>query len=169
MKVSSSCLKQSFERSFIMRRVKKGDIVGIHCVGMLESGEVFESTAESEPFFFQVGAPEVLPGLSEAVIGMAEGEEKEVVLPPEKAFGKRDESLIKKIPRDAIKLETEPQVGMMLNLIVDTPHGEVQFPATVTDLDEDSITLDLNPPLAGKSVIFRIKLLSIHDPLELGL
>ncbi len=152
-----------------MRRVKLGDVVSIYCVGMLENGEIFESTREGEPFFFEVGSPEVIPGLSEAVLGMAEGEEKEVLLSPDKAFGERDENLVKKIPRAAISLETEPQVGMMLNLIVDTPQGEMQFPALVTAVDEENITLDLNPPLAGKNVIFRIKLVGIHDREELAL
>ncbi len=146
-----------------MRRAKVGDVVSIYCVGMLENGEIFEKTPEGEPFFFEVGSPEIIPGLSEAVIGMAEGEEKEVLLSPDKAFGERDENLVREIPREAISLETEPQVGMMLNLIVDTPQGEMQFPALVTAVDEERIVLDLNPPLAGKNVIFRIKLLGIHD------
>ena len=152
-----------------MRRVQKGDVVSIHCVGMLENGEIFESTSEDEPFYFEVGSPEIIPGLSEAVIGMAEGEEKEVLLPPDKAFGERDENLVREIPREALSLETEPQPGMMLNLIVDTPQGEVQFPALVAAVDPQRIVLDLNPPLAGKNVIFRIKLLGIHDREELSL
>ncbi|HFC97685.1 MAG TPA: peptidylprolyl isomerase [Thermosulfurimonas dismutans] len=152
-----------------MRRAKVGDVVSIYCVGMLENGEIFEETPEGEPFFFEVGSPEIIPGLSEAVIGMAEGEEKEVLLTPDKAFGPRDENLVREIPRGAISLETEPREGMMLNLIVDTPQGEMQFPALVTAVDENRIVLDLNPPLAGKNVIFRIKLLGIHDRDELEL
>jgi len=152
-----------------MRRAQIGDVVSIHCVGMLENGEIFESTPEDQPFYFEVGSPEIIPGLSEAVIGMAEGEEKEVLLSPDKAFGERDENLVREIPREALSLETEPQPGMMLNLIVDTPQGEMQFPALVTAVDAEKIVLDLNPPLAGKNVIFRIKLLAIHDREELTL
>lgn len=150
-----------------MRRVKEGDVVSIYCVGMLENGEVFERTPEGEPFYFEVGSPEIIPGLSEAVIGMAEGEEKEVLLSPDKAFGERDDNLVKEIPRAAISLETEPQVGMMLNLIVDTPQGEMQFSALVTAVNDEKIVLDFNPPLAGKNVIFKIKLVGIHDGEEL--
>ena len=146
-----------------MRRVKEGDVVSIYCVGMLENGEVFERTPEGEPFFFEVGSSDIIPGLSEAVIGMAEGEEKEVVIPPEKAFGERDENLVKDLPREAISLEDEPQVGMMLTLVMDTPQGEVQFPALVTAVNDERIVLDFNPPLAGKNLIFKIKLVGIHD------
>ncbi len=146
-----------------MRKAKLGDVVSIHCVGRLESGEVFESTEGGPPFQFQVGAPEIIPGLSEAIIGMAEGEEKEVTLPPEKAFGKRDERLVKIVPREALSLDTEPQVGMMLNLVFNTEQGEVTLPATITKLDEENITLDLNPPLAGQTVVFNIKLVEIQN------
>ncbi len=146
-----------------MRRVKLGDVVSIHCVGRLENGEVFESTEGGPPFQFQVGSPEIIPGLSEAVIGMAEGEEKEVTLTPEKAFGERDERLVKVVPRAALSLDSEPQVGMMLNLVFNTEQGEVTLPATITHLDEENITLDLNPPLAGQNVIFYIKIVEIQN------
>ena len=118
----------------------------------------FENTFEKEPFVFQVGSPEIIPGLSEAVIGMEEGEEKEVVIPPEKAFGPRDENLVKAVPKDAINLDVEPEPGLMLHLIVDTPQGEMTFPAIVVEVNENEIVLDLNPPLAGQELIFQIKL-----------
>ncbi len=146
-----------------MRRVKLGDVISIHCEGRLENGEIFESTFEGPPFQFQVGSPDIIPGLSEAVIGMAEGEEKEVTLSPDKAFGERDERLVKIVPRDVINLDIEPRVGMVLNLVFNTHEGEMTFPATITDLDENNITLDLNPPLAGETVIFKIKLVKILD------
>ncbi len=146
-----------------MRKVKLGDVVSIHCVGRLENGEVFESTEGGPPFQFQVGSPEIIPGLSEAVIGMAEGEEKEVTLTPDKAFGERDERLVKVVPREALSLDTEPQVGMMLNLVFNTEQGEVTRPATITNLDEENITLDLNPPLAGQNVTFYIKVVEIQN------
>jgi len=149
-----------------MRKVQLGDVVSIHCVGKVSDGEVFENTYEREPFVFQVGSPEIIPGLSEAVIGMVEGEEKEVTIPPEKAFGPRDENLVKKVPRDAINLDVEPEPGLMLSLIVDTPQGEMTFPATVLEVSEEEITLDLNPPLAGKELIFQIKLEKILSPSE---
>ncbi len=146
-----------------MRKVQLGDVVSIHCVGRLANGEVFESTEGGPPFQFQVGSPEIIPGLSEAVLGMSEGEEKEVTLPPEKAFGARDERLVKVVPREALNLDTEPQVGMMLNLVFNTEQGEVTLPATIVNLDEENITLDLNPPLAGENVTFYIKLVEIHN------
>lgn len=149
-----------------MRKVQVGDVVSIHCVGRLASGEVFEDTTQGEPFVFEVGSPEIIPGLSEAVLGMTEGEEREVVIPKEKAFGDRDENLVRSIPRDAINLDVEPLPGMMLNLIVDTPQGEMTFPAMVMNVSEEEIILDLNPPLAGEDLYFTIKLVKILNESE---
>lgn len=141
-----------------MRKVQLGDVVSIHCVGKLRSGEVFENTFDGDPFIFQVGSQEIIPGLSEAVIGMTEGEEKEVVIPYQKAFGPRDENLVRAIPREALSLDVVPEPGLMLNLIIDTPQGEMTFPATIVEVTEEDIVLDLNPPLAGEDLYFKIKL-----------
>ncbi len=149
-----------------MRKVQVGDVVSIHCIGKLKNGEVFENTFEKEPFVFQVGSPEIIPGLSEAVIGMSEGEEKEVVIPPEKGFGPRDENLVRAIPKDSLNLDVEPEPGLMLNLIVDTPQGEMTFPATIVEITDNEIVLDLNPPLAGQDLIFKIKIEKIVNPTE---
>ncbi|MDF2952824.1 MAG: Peptidyl-prolyl cis-trans isomerase [Thermodesulfobacterium sp.] len=149
-----------------MRKVQMGDVVSIHCIGKLKNGEIFENTFDKEPFVFQVGSPEVIPGLSEALIGMEEGEEKEVMIPSDKAFGPRDENLVRTIPKEALSIDVEPKEGLMLNLIVDTPQGEMNFPATIVKVTDEELVLDLNPPLAGEDLLFQIKLLKIFSPEE---
>lgn len=149
-----------------MRKVQVGDVVSIHCVGKLASGEVFEDTFQGDPFVFEVGSPEIIPGLSEAILGMAEGEEREVVVPKEKAFGDRDENLIRRIPKEGLDLDVDPTPGLMLNLIINTPQGEMNFPALIVDVTEEEIVLDLNPPLAGEDLYFKIKLVKILNDSE---
>jgi peptidylprolyl isomerase len=144
-----------------MRKVQVGDVVSIHLVGKTSSGEVFEDTYQSEPFVFEVGSPEVIPGLSEAVLGMSEGEEKEVVIPFDKAFGPRDQNLVRTVSRSGLELDVEPEPGMPLSLILDTPQGEITIPARVIEVTEEEITLDLNPPLAGEDLYCSIKLIRI--------
>jgi len=146
-----------------MRKVQIGDVVSIHCIGKLKNGEIFENTYNAEPFIFQVGSPEIIPGLSEALVGMEEGEEKEVLIPSDKAFGPRDENLVRTIPRDALSIDVEPEEGLMLNLIVDTPRGEMNFPVTIVKVTDTELVLDLNPPLAGEDLYFQIKLLKIYN------
>jgi FKBP-type peptidyl-prolyl cis-trans isomerases 2 len=144
-----------------MRKVQFGDVVSIHLVGNTSSGEVFEDTYQSEPFVFEVGSPEIIPGLSEDVVGMSEGEEKEVVIPSDKAFGPRDPNLVRTVSRAGLELDVEPELGMLLSLFLDTPRGEIIIPARVIEVTEEDIPLDLNPPLAGEDLYCSIKLVRI--------
>ena len=133
--------------------VKKGDKVKLHFSGKLKDGKVFAATEGEKPLEFRVGAGEILPGIDEEVIGMEKGEEKEITVPPEKGFGKRKEELVMKVAKDVFKGE-KLQVGQRVS--VQTQQGRTRS-AQVMKIGEDRVTLDLNNPLAGKELIFKIK------------
>ncbi|RMD57516.1 peptidylprolyl isomerase [Candidatus Woesearchaeota archaeon] len=138
--------------------VKKGDKIKVEYTGKFESGEVFDSSEKhKEPLTFQVGSGQLIKGFDEAVIGMEVGEEKEVTLNPEDAYGPRNEQLVQKVPKE--KLPEGAKEGA--TLVVNLPNGQ-QIPARIVSIDDDSATLDLNHPLAGKKLVFKIKVLSIE-------
>lgn len=142
-------------------KVKVGDSVKVDYEGRFESGEVFDSSKHgdhSHPLVFKVGNKEVIDGFDKAVVGMEVGEEKEFKLSPGEGYGQRNEQLLQKIPRDRLPLGQEPQAGMVLML--KSPEGH-QIPAKITAVDDKNITIDLNHPLAGKTLIFKIKLVEI--------
>ncbi len=141
--------------------VEQGNHVKVEYTGTFDDGTVFDSSAEheGEPLGFDVGASQVVPGFEQAMIGMEEGEEKEFHLDPADAYGERDERLIKPIPRDQFP-PGDIQEGMMIML--GTPQGE-RFPATIAQISDEEITLDLNHPLAGKALNFKVKLLEISE------
>ncbi|HDN50427.1 MAG TPA: FKBP-type peptidyl-prolyl cis-trans isomerase [Thermoplasmatales archaeon] len=142
-------------------KIKKGDTVTVEYTGMLEDGTVFDSTEkQGELLTFEVGAGQLIQGFENAVIGMEEGEEKEITLQPSEAYGDINPQLIESIERDQLALEEEPEVGMVL--IMKTPDGH-EFPAIITDVSEDAITIDFNHPLAGKAVQFKIKVVGISS------
>ncbi|MCA9485498.1 MAG: peptidylprolyl isomerase, partial [Nanoarchaeota archaeon] len=129
--------------------VKKHDTVTVDYEGRLENGEIFDSSNHgdhSHPLTFEAGAGQVIPGFDSAVLGMKEGEEKEVTIKPEQAYGQHNPELEQKVPRSALKMDKEPEVGMMLGL--NTPDGR-QAAVHISAVDKESITVDLNPPLAG--------------------
>lgn len=140
--------------------VKKGDKVKIEYTGTLEDGTVFDSSKDREPLEFEVGSEKIIKGFDDAVMGMEKGEEKEITLKPEEAYGEPKDELIKKFPRDQVPTEQELKPGMMLALA--TPDGR-QFPAKIVDLDDKELTLDLNHPLAGKTLKFNIKVVEISS------
>jgi peptidylprolyl isomerase len=91
---------------------------------------------------------------------MEKGQEKEVTIKPEEAYGQRNPELEQKIPKDSLKMDKEPEPGMMLGL--STPDGR-QAAVSILAVDKDTITVDLNPPLAGKTLIFKVKVVDIKS------
>jgi len=135
--------------------IKKGDKVKVDYTGKLDDGTVFDTSDGKQPLEFEVGAGMVIKGFDEAVVGMKKGEEKEIKLKPEDAYGEPKKDLLKKIPKEQLPKEPEPKAGMALML--STPDGK-QFPAKITEVGKDDVTIDLNHPLAGKNLNFKIKI-----------
>ena len=139
--------------------IKSGDKATVEYTGSLEDGTIFDSSErQGKPLEVEVGAGQVITGFEQAIIGMKKGEEKEVTLQPDEAYGGHNPQLVKSVPRSQIPRGPEPKVGMLIGIGLKT--GQ-QIPATVTEIFREKITLDLNHPLAGKVLLFRIKVLSI--------
>ena len=141
--------------------VKKGDTVKVEYTGTLEDGTVFDSSeSHKEPLEFQVSAGQVLPGFENAMIGMKNGESKEIKLAVSEAYGEYNPQFIRKIPRSQLPKDQEPKVGMVL--MVGLPNG-MQVPVKIVSVDAESVSIDLNHPLAGKALNFKIKIVGIED------
>lgn len=137
---------------------KNGDTVKVHYTGTLNDGEVFDSSEGREPLSFTIGSGQVIPGFNDALIGMEPGEEKSVKIPVDKAYGERKDEMVIVAPVEQIPPDLEPEIGQMLE--VGGPQGEV-LRVIVVGLDENNITLDANPPLAGEELNFKIELVEI--------
>ena len=141
-----------------MRQVRANDRVTIHYTGTLASGEVFDSSDGHDPLVFTAGVGEVIPGFDQAVLGMEEGQEKTVTIPPEEAYGPRQEELLLEIPREELPAEMNPQVGEIYQM---GQEPDMVMEAQVVAVDHESITLDANHPLAGEALTFRLRLVAI--------
>ena len=141
--------------------VKSGDKVKVEYTGTLDDGTVFDSSEKhGKPLEFEVGAKQVIPGFENAVIGMKKGEEKEVKLKSSEAYGDPRPELVKKFPREQLPKDKELKAGMML--AVGLPNG-AQIPARITDVNDKEVTIDMNHPLAGKGLNFKIKVVDISS------
>jgi peptidylprolyl isomerase len=121
-------------------------------------GTIFDSSLESEPFEFTLGDGSVIPGFDAGLLGMSEGDEKTLAIPPERAYGSRDEDLVAEIERAQIPPEIDPQVGAILQIT--SEEGDASN-VIITKVTDTSITLDGNHPLAGQALIFEVKLLQV--------
>lgn len=141
-----------------MSQAKSGDTVKIHYTGTLEDGTRFDSSKGRDPLEFELGSGQVIPGFEKAVEGMAVGEEKSVTIAPDDAYGPRREQMVQEVPKTALPDDLEPEKGMALQA-----QGQDGQPInlTVTQVGDETITVDANHPLAGKDLKFEIELVAI--------
>ncbi|MBC7911504.1 MAG: peptidylprolyl isomerase [Pyrinomonadaceae bacterium] len=141
-------------------QAKKGDTVRVHYEGRLTDGQVFDSSEGGEPLEFEVGSGQVITGFDEGVQGMSVGDKKTIEIEADDAYGQRNEALTREVPRDSMTLENDPQPGM--NLVLQLPDGN-EIPVAITEVTEETITLDANHPLAGHKLIFDIELVGVTE------
>ncbi len=141
--------------------IKDGDTIKIDYTGTLDDGTVFDSSEDhGQPLEFTVGTGQVIPGFDDAVRGMEEGEEKEVRIEPDQAYGPYNDELTRSVPKENIPEEMEVQIGMMLG--IQLPDGE-QIPARVAQINDEAVLLDMNHPLAGQALTFNIQVKEISS------
>lgn len=144
--------------------VKLNDNVLVDYEGRLEDGTVFDSSKHgdhSHPLEFVVGSNMVIKGFENAVLGMEKGEEKEFSIEPKEAYGEYNPQLLQEIPRQALPKDPEPKIGMML--VMQAENG-YKVSARIISVENSIIKIDINHPLAGKKLFFKIKVLEIKSP-----
>ena len=144
-----------------MQVVKKGDKIKVEYTGTLEDGSVFDSSDKhEEPLEFTVGAGQLIKGFEDAVVGMKIGEEKEIKLLPDEAYGPHNPELVKDMPKEIFPEGQDIQPGMVF--VVGLQDGR-QIPVWISKVTDEAVTVDLNPPLAGKTLTFKIKVIEIAE------
>ena len=142
-----------------MSEAKTGDTVHVHYTGTLDDGTVFDSSEGRDPLTVTLGSGQVIPGFEAAVVGMSVGETKKARLEPHDAYGERRDDLMLDVPRSDLPEDLEVELGTPLQL--QQEDGQA-VPVTVAALDESSITLDANPPLAGQALTFEMTLVDLQ-------
>lgn len=137
--------------------IQKGSKVGFEYT-LTVDGKVVDSSEGRGPLEYTQGDGKMIPGLTKELEGMKVGEEKTVVVKPEDAYGSPNPDGFKEIPITAVPKDMKVEPGMMLQM--QDEKGQV-FPARVTEVKKDSIMIDLNHPLAGKTLTFKVKIASV--------
>ena len=127
-----------------------------------ESGETLDSSKESGPFSYVHGIGYLVPGLESAMEGKSSGERFSITIPPAQGYGEWDEGLLQVIPKSVFDKVEDLQVGHQIQ--IEDPNGTRIV--SVTEIDEDGVTLDGNHPLAGVTLNFDIAIVDVRDATE---
>lgn len=141
-----------------MSTAAPGTTVSIHYTGTLADGTRFDSSEGRDPLSFQMGQGQIIPGLEKALEGLSEGETTKVTIPADEAYGQRNPQATQQVPREAVPDHIPLETGTQLQ--VQSPDGNT-LPVTVTEVTEESVTLDANHPLAGEDLTFEVEVVSV--------
>lgn len=140
------------------RHVKVGDRVKIHFTGKLDDGSIFDSSIDKDPLIFKVGNGDIIQGIDEAIVGMKLGQEKVLHVTSDKAYGAIERELIISIEKEKLPGDLEIQIDQELQIPNDDGNP---INVRITNITDHTIELDGNHPLAGKNLIFDLKLIEI--------
>lgn len=141
-----------------MQTVKSGDKVRVHYHGKLTDGSTFDTSEGREPLEFTVGNGQVIKGFDDAVLNMSVGDKITVNIPVDNAYGQRNDDMMMEYPKSEFPADMKPEVGMELHMSDNM--GNV-FPVVIEAVNDETVILDANHPLAGKDLTFDLELVSI--------
>jgi FKBP-type peptidyl-prolyl cis-trans isomerase SlyD len=141
-------------------RIEKGRVVDLDYSLHLGDGEVVDRSEPGEPLTYLHGEGEIVPGLESALEGMEQGQQKKVVVSPDSGYGDRDPTRVQRVPREAFPPGFVPQIGMELS--AQGPDGE-EVPFVIEKVEPGTVTIDLNHPLAGKTLHFDVTVRAVRE------
>jgi FKBP-type peptidyl-prolyl cis-trans isomerase SlyD len=146
------------EKSKDANVIKDGSVVSFEYTLSGEDGKTIESNKGKAPLKYTQGSQQIVPGLEKGLAGMKAGEEKRVKVKPEDGYGPVDPKGFQEFPKDKI-----PSEGLKVGavLMARGPQGQ-QVPVRVHEIKENTVVLDLNHPMAGKTLVFDIKVLDVQ-------
>ena len=140
-------------------KVAENTVVDIHYTLTDKDGDVLDRSKEGEPLSYLHGANNIIDGLEEALVGRVVGDKLNVVVPPEKGYGERNENMVQRVPRSAFEGIEEIEVGFRFE--AETDNGSV--PVVVIEVDDESVVVDGNHPLAGETLTFDVEIVGVRE------
>lgn len=125
-----------------------------------DEGNVLDSSEGAQPLAYLQGAANIIPGLERALLGKQAGDELEVSIEPEDAYGEYSVELVATLNRSMFQGVDVLEPGMQFH--ASAPDGGMQV-VTIRDVDGDDVTVDGNHPLAGQRLHFQVKVVSVRE------
>lgn len=143
----------------MVNNVADGNVVKVHYTLKIDD-KVYDSTRGKEPFEFQVGMHQVIPGFENVLKGMKVGEKKSFQLSPDDGYGPEEPNCFREVSRSELPTEIKPEVGMELH--VHGPNNQV-IHVRIKEVKENVVVMDFNHPLVGKTLNYEVEIMDIKQ------
>lgn len=141
--------------------IKEKTVVSIHYTLTNDNGDVIDTSDDGKPLSFISGLGALIPGLEKELMGKSTGAKFNTRIEPAEAYGERRDELVEKVPRDQLGNIPDLKPGIQLQGQAD--NGQV-LTFTVIAMDDQTVTLDSNHPLAGVALNFAVEVVGIREP-----
>jgi len=140
-------------------KIENSRVVQIHYTLKDDQGEILDSSAGQDPLPYIHGVGALIPGLEKELLGKQAGEKFSVVIAPAEGYGEYDKARVFQVSSDGFQEDDELELGMQVQL--DTEDGPAI--ATITKIEGEEVTLDMNHPLAGASLHFDVEVMEVRE------
>ena len=146
------------------QKIQMGSRISLHFALLMPSGEEIDTTRRGKPASLSLGDGNLLPGFEEALLGLSAGDDAQLVIPAEQAFGERVEANVRLLAKTLFaEFNSEEPLEPGLVVSFQAPDGEL--PGVVKAVYDDTVQVDFNHPLSGSDITFDVSILSVAAPL----
>jgi FKBP-type peptidyl-prolyl cis-trans isomerase SlyD len=139
--------------------VANNKVVEIHYVLKDRDGELIDSSEGQTPLAYIHGIGNIIPGLEKELEGKNIGDKVKAVIPPAQGYGEYEEKMVHKIPKENFKDQSQIKIEAQFRVeMEDGPRI-----ATITQIEENDVTVDMNHPLAGEELHFDVEVMAVRD------
>ena len=139
----------------------EGAEVTLHFSLSLEDGQQVDSNFDADPATFTVGDGSLLPGFEQVLVGLGSGAKQSFRMAPEQGFGQPNPNNVQQVKRNSFEDGAELETGLVMTFL---DANKVEVPGVIREFDDEHVTVDFNHPLAGRTILFDVHILSVTTP-----
>ena len=152
-------------------KITENSVVSFHYTLTDKDGKVIDSSLTdkdgkviegNQPLTYLHGQGQIVPGLENTLAGKVVGDKLDVNVSAEEGYGEHQDFMVQQVPREAFQGVDDIEVGMQFQ--AQTPQGGMTV--TVTAVDETTVTVDGNHPLAGQDLFFAVEVVTVREATE---
>lgn len=140
------------------KTIENESTVTLHFSLKLEDGSVVDSTFEREPARFTLGDGSMLAGFEQALIGLKAGDKHTAQITPEQGFGQPNPNNVQTFSRSDFSVDQQLEVGLVISF---ADASKAELPGVVSSIDGDTVKIDFNHPLAGRTIEFNVEIINV--------